>query len=441
MRIQRLLSVLLPAFVAAVFQLSAQPVRDEPGGSLTLVDGVAAVVGNEVILISEVRAQAVQQAQVTHQNPEDPAFLRGMLEAMISEKLLLARAAEDSIVISDEQLGQIVDRQYALLLERCRGSVACLEQTYAMPVDKIQRELRALLKDQALSEEVRRRRVSDMKVTDRDVQEFFSIYRDSIPEVPEQVELQRIVLVSKPTTEAREAAVNLARTIIDSINAGGDFADFARRYSADPGSAPNGGDVGFVEKGRFVVEYEEAARRLALNEISPPVQSPFGIHIIQVLGRQGEKTHSRHILLPIAAGDRDRDSLIAFLVRLRDSVAAGGDFAELARRHSHDPETRGLGGLLGKIPLESLPATQRADIEKMKVGDVTEPLATSLSPTENGFQIIRLSRRIPKHAVDLSEDRVQIERLALLYKQNKDLATWVEQLRKEIFWDIKYVFR
>lgn len=439
------LNILAPALLALLLtaapKLHAQPTGNEPGGTKLLVDGVAAVVGNQVILISEVRAQALQQSGATRRNPDDPVYLRELLDAMISEKLLLAKAEEDSIVISDDQLTQAVDRQYGLLLERCRGSAACLEQTYGMPVERIQRELRSLLKDQALSEEVRRRKVADLKVTDADVQEFFTLYRDSLPEIPEALELQRIVLINRPTAEARKRTVDLALSIIDSIKAGGNFADFARRYSTDPGSASNGGDVGFVQRGRFVVEYEDAARRLDLKEISPPVESQYGIHIIQVLERRGEETRSRHILLPVSVGDRERDSTIAMLRSLRDSARAGADFAELARRHSQDPETRGLGGALGRIPTESLPASQRADIERMAVSEITEPMAAALSPTENGFQIIRLARRIPKHAVSLAEDRSQIERLALLYKQNRELMSWIEQLRAEIYWSIKYAFQ
>ncbi len=425
---------------AAGLPLLAQPGGDEPGSTRALVDGVAAVVGNEIILISEVRQMALQQSAATHANPEDPAYLREMLQAMISEKLLLAKAREDSVSVTDDEVTQLVERQYAYLLERCRGSVACVEKTYGMSTENVKRELQNLLRDQALSQRVQQRKVAGVRVTDADVQEFFGIYRDSIPEIPEQVELQRIVLVNKPTDEAKHRAVELAKKIIDSLKAGGDFADFAGRYSVDPGSASNGGDVGFVEPGRFVVEYEEAAKKLAIGDISGPVESQFGIHIIQVLDRQGEKTRSRHILLPISAADRDRDSVMAMLGRLRDSVLAGADFADLARRYSQDPDTRGLGGSLGKIQLESLPAGQKGELEKMKVGDVTEPMPAALSPTENGYQIIRVARRIPKHKVDLVEDRTQIERLALLYKQNRELASWIDQLREEIYWDIKHTF-
>lgn len=432
--------VLAALLLAAGAMVRAQPVGGEPGSTRALVDGVAAVVGNEVILISDVRSMALQQSAATHANPEDPAYLRGILDAMISEKLLLAKAREDSVTVTDDEVAQLVDRQYAYLLERCRGSVACIEKTYGMSTEGVKKELRALLRDQALSQRVQQRKVSGIRVTDNDVQEFFGIYRDSIPEIPEQIELQRIVLLNKPTAQAKQRAVDLAERIIDSLTAGGDFADFAKRYSADPGSAASGGDVGFVEPGRFVSEYEDAARKLAIGDISPPVETQFGIHIIQVLERKGEKTRSRHILIPISAGDRDRDSVVAMLGRLRDSALAGADFGDLARRHSQDPDTRGLGGSLGKIQLESLPAAQKEELEKMKIGDVTEPMPAALSPTENGYQIIRIARIIPKHTVDLVEDRGQIERMALLYKQNRELASWIDQLREEIYWDIKHTF-
>ena len=433
-----LVGILLVA--TAALPLHAQP---RQGEQRELLDGVAAVVGNEVILVSEVYGQAQQLAAMRKmQSSEmgDPKFLQTVLDAMINEKLVLARAHEDSIVVQEDELTHLVDRQYASLLERCNGSTECLEKTYRISTEKIKRELRDLLRQQYLGDEVRRRRFSDVKVTENDMQEFFRLYRDSIPEIPEQLELQRIVLINKPGPDAKRTTLELARRIVDSLRKDGDFGDFARRYSADPGSASNGGDVGFVEPGRFVKEYERATKSLAINDISDPVESIYGLHIIQVLERRGEAVHSRHILLSIQAGATERDSLIARLRVIRDSALAGADFAELARRYSQDPDTRGLGGSLGKASLDALPEDQRASIGALKPGDITEPKPVTLSPTDQGFQIIRLARMVPKHSVDLREDRPQLEKLALLYKQNQEYEKWVNGLRGEIYWEIKHRF-
>jgi len=411
-----------------------------PGTDRQIVDGVAAVVGNEVILMSDVMQQLSLYARQNRTvNPQDPAIQQQVLNAIIDEKLVLTSAIEDSITISDDELGRAVDRQIESIVSRF-GSEKSVEEAYGMTMAKIRQESREIIRQQFLVERARQRHLAGVKLTDSDVQEFYRAYKDSIPQVPEQVELQSIVLLAKPTEESKKAAIALANVLIDSIKQGGDFADFARRYSTDPGSAANGGDLGFVEKGNFVKEFEDAAKRLEINGISPPVQSQFGIHIIQVLERRGDATHSRHILLPLTQSGSQRDSLVAELNALRARAIAGEDFSELARKYSQDEDSRGLGGSLGKIPLEQIPPDTKPKLEGMKDGDITEPQGVAISPTEQGYQIVRLVRRIPPHQLDPQEDRAQLERIATLYKQNEEYAKWVAELRKDIYWEIKSNF-
>lgn len=409
-----------------------------PGSQRDLLDGVAAVVGNEVVLISDVLQQVMLYARQNKTlNPQDPVLQREVLNAIIDEKLVLTRAREDSVVVSDEEINRAVDYQVQRILSQFGGSQAQVEKAYGMSMDKIRRESREIIRQQFLVERMRQRKFGDLKPTENDMQEFYRIYRDSIPMVPEQVELQSIAILIRPSAEAKNATIALARAITDSIRAGRDFADFARRYSIDPSSAANGGDLGFVEKGKFVAEFETATKRLGLNEISDPVESQFGIHIIQVLDRKDDATRSRHILLPIQQIATVRDSIIARLNELRARALAGEDFGELARQYSEDEETKGLNGSLGKIPVDQLPADSKALVTGMKEGDISEPRPVALSVTENGYQIVRLARRIAPHPLDPQADRDQLERLAALYKQTNEYRKWIEELRQEIYWEIK----
>jgi peptidyl-prolyl cis-trans isomerase SurA len=406
-----------------------------------MLDGVAAVVGNEVVLMSDVMQQVALYARQNRTlNPQDPQVQREVLNAMIDEKLVLTRAREDSITISEEEISRAVDFQIQRILGQFGGSTEKVEQAYGMSMEKIRRESREIIRQQFLVERVRARKFADLKSTDSEIQEFYRLFKDSIPPVPEQVELQGIVLLAKPSTLAKQATVDLAQRIIDSIRAGGDFADFARRYSNDPGSAASGGDNGFVERGKFVPEYETAARKLGLNEISGPVESPYGIHIIQVLDRRGDATRSRHILLSVKQTATERDELVSRLRALRDSALAGADFAELARKYSEDMDTKGLGGSLGKVPVDQLPADSKEKIMGMKEGEISEPMPVALSPVESGYQILRLARRIPAHPIDPVEDRAVLERYAEIYKQNNEYSRWIAELRKEIYWEVKTNF-
>jgi peptidyl-prolyl cis-trans isomerase SurA len=416
----------------------AQP-NDTPstGAKSQLLDGVAAVVGNEVILISDVYQQALLFAQQQKGiDPRDPKVHQEVLNAIIDEKLVLTKAKEDSVTVSEDEVTSAVNRQIDRLVDQL-GSIKRLEEAYGMPIDRIRQEARELIRQQLLAERIRQRHFADVKLTEHDLQEFYQQYADSIPQVPEQVELQRIVLKSKPSASAKGATIALARSIIDSIKGGGDFADFARRYSADPGSASSGGDLGFVGTGKFIKEYEDAMKKLGINEISGPVETQYGIHIIQVLDRRADATRSRHILLRIEQSGAERDSLVATLNEIRSRALAGESFDSLAARYSEDEETRGLGGSLGKLPVEQLPSDLKPIVAGLKEGEISQPQPTTLSPTESGYQIIRLVRHIAPHRLDPAEDRPQLEQLATYYKRKTDYAKWVEELRNEIYWEIK----
>lgn len=436
--------LLLSLLAALVLSLTptagnAQPV---PGTSdRQIVDGIAAVVGNEVVLISDVLQQALLLAQQNHSlDPKDPKVQQDVLNAIIDEKLVLTRAQEDSITVSEDEVTRAVDFQIQRIVQQM-GSERKVEEAYGMPMDKIKRDSREIIRQQLLSDRARQKKFADMKLTERDLQDFYQQFKDSLPQVPDQIELQRIVLKAKPSEDAKKATIDLANRIIDSIKAGGDFADFAKRYSVDPGSASAGGDLGFVKTGTFVKPYEDAMKKLGINEISEPVETQFGIHIIQVLDKHADATRSRHILLPIKESAAEKDSLIAKLNQIRARALAGESFADLARQYSEDDDTRALGGLIGKATADQIPPDLKDVVSGLKDGEISDVRPWSGSPTENGYQIIRVSRHIPAHTVDPKEDRAQLERLATYYKQNREYANWISELRKEIYWEIKTDFK
>lgn len=431
--------VLLCAGAIVHSDLVAQPLLPAAGGGdRKLIDGVAAVVGTEVILISDVVQRAFVMAQQNQGkvDPNDPAFLRELLSEVIDEKLMLTRAREDSITIPEEEINRQVEFRLQQLIQQA-GSEQRLEQAYQMSIDQIRREARDIIRPSLLIRRLADTKFANLKVNDLDLKEFYSIYKDSLPAIPDQVELQHIVVKVKPSPEVVAQTEALARAIIDSIKAGGDFADFARRYSSDPGSAKEGGDLGWVNYGQFVPEYDAATRKLELNEISDPIRSDYGIHIIQVLNKRDDAVNSRHILLKLKPGDGERDSAIALLKSLRERALGGESFADLARKYSEDETTKGLGGALGKTPPDKLPTDLAKTVSTLSPGEITEPLSVALTPTETGYHIVRLVRRVPAHPLDPEEDRAQLEQLAMQYKQSKELKKWLAELRKEIYWDIK----
>jgi peptidyl-prolyl cis-trans isomerase SurA len=221
----------------------------------------------------------------------------------------------------------------------------------------------------------------------------------------------------------------------DSIRGGVDFADIARRHSEDPGSAPAGGDLGLVRRGLFVKEFEGAVFALDEGQMSDIVETPFGLHLIQLLERRGDAVRARHILLRMERTPADDDSARAALARIRERALAGESFAELAREYSEDEQTRLVGGELGAFELENLDPELARTITGLKEGEISPPSRIS-EGSSYGFHIVLLKRRTAAHEMSLEQDYRKLEALAMNYKRVQDYQDWVGELKKQIYWKV-----
>ncbi len=310
------------------------------------LDRIVAVVDNDVILQSELDAQVQFLALNNRIDPKTPGLRDQVLQNMINERLIIAKAIEDSVTVTDEEVQQQLDQSIQQRIQQV-GSEARLEELYGMPLSRIKREYRDEMRKNLLAQRLQQQRFGSSSIGRFEVEEFFRTFKDSLPPVPEEVEVSRIYIEPRASEAAKEQARAKAQALLDSLKAGADFASLARRYSQDQGSAPQGGDLGLVRRGQFVKEFESAVFGLSDGQISPIVETDFGFHIIQLLERRGDAVHARHILIRIPrTGDAD-SATVALLDSLRTSALANHDFAELAKRFSEDKETKLLGGSPG----------------------------------------------------------------------------------------------
>jgi peptidyl-prolyl cis-trans isomerase SurA len=289
-----------------------------------------------------------------------------------------------------------------------------------------------------LVEKLRQEKFSKPPVVSRhDIQEFYSQYKDSLPSVGEQVELSTIVGLIKARPDEQTRIKALAKKLVDSLQHGADFADFAKRYSQHS-TASTGGDLGGpYPRGTFIADFEAAAFKLKPGEISDPVETDQGIHIIKVIERRGEEIHVAQILLKATASQDDEDSVKRRVIALRDSALNGADFARLAREYSDDRETKENGGYLGKVNLSELGPEQRSVLDSMQVGDVSRPIKISFSKTMTGFQIVKLIRRVPSHKPTVEGDYRELEYAATQWKQMKTFQQFVADARKDVYVDVR----
>lgn len=402
----------------------------------TVIDRVVAIVGNEIILESELGASVQFYVLNNRVDPNTPDLKERVLDAMVNEKLMLAKAIEDSIVVSEEEVTQQLDNRIQQWIQQS-GSEQRLVEFYGMPINRIKLEFRDDMRNQLMVSKLYDTKFRSMATSRREVEKFFATYQDSLPRVPDQVELRHIFVVPKVDEKTRGRTYAKARAIVDSIRAGGDFADFARRYSQDAGSAQQGGDLGFARRGLFVKEFEEAAFTLREGEMSDVVESGFGLHIIQLLERRGESVHPRHILIKIERDEESDQEAIDFLRTLRDSVLnRQASFPDLAKRHSEDEETKNFGGSLSLVPLDQLDTNIIAAVRDLKENEISDPTRVPYGDT-HGYHIFLLEKRLPEHAMNLTDDWKMVEQFATTHKRNAEYARWLEELHRSIYWNVR----
>lgn len=401
------------------------------------LDRIIAVVDNEIILQSELNLQVAYVAAQRNIDPKNPELQNSILTKMIEEKLLYAQAELDSVTVSDEEVNNQLQNQLNFFISQY-GSQERMEQAYGMSIEKIRRELREEVRKNMMSNMVQQKHFGQLDATRREVQEFFETYQDSLGLIPERFELSHIFINPQQGERLKTKAKEFAQSLLDSIKSGADFASLAKKYSDDPGSAARGGELGFVKRGVFFPQFEAAAFQLAEGEISSVVESPVGFHIIEMLERRGESIQTRHILVKVSSDDESDLDAIETLNEIRDSLMQGHkSFDYFARRYSDDAETAKLGGSLGKFEVSQLDKTLRDRVYGMAIGEISFPKRLELDNKTYGYHIIKVDNRVPEHRPTFEGDYDEIKRLAIYHKRQKQYTKWIEELKEEIYWELR----
>jgi len=436
-KVSRLIALLILVPLFTVVQTSAQSAVGETVEEGQSLDKIIAVVGNEIILKSDLDAQIQILAQ---QNPSldinDEKTRTEILDVIINEKLVVTKAYEDSIVVTDEEVKQ----RWEFQLEKMKnyyGSLKRIEDAYRMSITRMQYEYSDLIKKRMLAEKIQQQKFSSIAASAREVAKFYEDNRDSLTNLPEMVEIYHIVKNVEAGKKAKDETYNLAMAVRDSIIAGADFAEFAARYSGDPGTATIGGDLGWVGKGRLFREYEKAAFEMLPGSYSKPVETPYGYHIIQTIEKTHDSVLTRHILFKLGDNNEDNATAVSALKAIIDSVNNGVDFEILAKKYSDEKETKGFGGRLGKMPIENIPPNIKSIVEALADGEVSQPYPYNVNPTQKAFHIVLKKKTIPSHFPSIEEDFKELEKLTIKHKQMKLYTLWIEELRKELYWEIK----
>lgn len=412
-------------------------------------DKIVAVVNDHIILKSDVDQRIFEFLQSSQGMTFSEELWFDVLETMVDNFVMVEKARIDSVVVSDEEVNRELDQRTRVLVERAGGERQ-LEQALGKSLVQLRSEYREQFRQEMVADRLRQMKRSTIRITRPEVEEFFyGIPTDSLPTIPEMVEIAHIVSIPPPKKEAENRAFQLASAIRDSIiNHSANFEDMARKYGED-GTAPRGGLLPLMPLGDLVPEYSAAASALSPGEISQVVQTPFGYHVIRLNQRVADQIETNHILIRVRDDEMDTQFSIDFLTAVRDSIINHGkSFAAMARIHSDDKNTAPSGGRLintqtgdRKLPLEQMdPALYRTIVALENIGDISEPrpFNTGQPGTQpTVYRIVRLINRVPEHTANLDQDYDLVRNFALQQKQTIEMQKWVQEVRKEVYIEYK----
>ena len=416
---------LLPLFV-----LAAACFAQETG---KVVDRVVAVVDNEIILESEL-TQYVQfnlgsQAALDKLQPGQLDTLRRMiLDQLINQKVLLAKARQDTVKIESRVVDGELDARVKTLMDQAGGQER-LEEYYGMPLSKLKRQFRPLVEEGLLIDRVRQEKLKSVQVNPNDVARFWETYKDSVPPLKDAVRMAHILLTDAISPSSVDAVIRHADSVRADLIAGKlTFEECASRNSEDPASAAKGGKLGLTNRGDLVPEYESVAYALKPGEISQPVKSQFGVHLIRLDERLGEKISTSHILFRVVPTAEDLARTDALADSLVKAVRAGADFADLALKFSTDLKTAPKGGDLGWFAPPEVPAEFKATVDTLKKGELDGPMRTRF-----GAHVVMVTDRINARPITLADDYERVSRMALAKKQDEIFQKWVTELSQTTY--------
>ena len=395
-------------FAAASVNASAQKYQ---GG---IVDKTIAVVGNEVIMISDIESEA-QMMQYNYGMQSDRKARCELLESMMSSKLFLMQARVDSLVVNNEMVESELTNRIDMLKTNLGGEEA-VEKEFGKPIYKLRQEWRSDLEDQSLTQQMQQdisRKIPAL--TPYDVQQYVeSTDQEDLPMVPVKYQLSQICIY--PDREAANLAVKERLLAIrERIINGEKFSTLARLYSQDPGSARKGGELGMASKSIFWPAFSDAAMALKPGIVSQIVETPDGFHIIEVLEKKGDMFNARHILLKPEYTAEDRNKAFRVLDSLKTELNNEAVTFELAARfYSEDPATRTNGGQMADpntgssyFEIDQLKPQDYTAINGLNVGDISDPVESLDNEGRDGntvYKIIKVDKIIPAHPATFQND-------------------------------------
>ncbi len=432
--------ILMIAILASGMQMGAQ--------EKVKIDGVATVVGENIVLDSEI--DAFKQELIQQSGGQIEISDCEMLEQIMNRKLLAHHAVIDSIVVNEGEIQQQVQRKTDYFTQQLGSPEKMLELYGFDNLKDLRDELYRVEKEGLLIQKMQQQLTADIDITPEEVKRYFNSLETegNLPEIGAEIELSQIVLNVEPSKEEVEKTIERLKEIKKEVEEGGNFKMKAILYSDDPGVTQNSGFYSIERNSPFVKEFKEAAFSMEEGEISQPFKSNFGYHILMVDKIKGKQRDVYHILMQPKADDEAADVIRDSLMIYRKQILKLEiPFEEAVLKYSQDKDTRLSGGVLMNpvssdthFDLTRMDPELYAKVSNLKEGEISEVFLDQTREGLKMYKILLLKSRTESHTADLALDYVKIMELALQKKKTESIEKWSDEKIMDTYVNINDVY-
>ena len=424
--------VLIGLFLPGAYVLNAQ----------VLVESIAAIVGNEVVYLSDLENTIADMRRSGNKSPISELRC-GVFQELLISKLFMDKARIDSITVGDDAVEGDLNMKMNEAIRRA-GSEETLVEYFKKSMVEIRRDIKKSLLEQETVRQVQSKIAENISITPGDVKRYFaSIPKDSLPIIPAKYEIG-IIQIDPPSNEDNKAEARQKLLDIRSqILAGKSFNVLAIIYSEDTESAKKGGEIGFMTRGELEKPYADAAFSLAMNTVSKIVESKYGFHLIQLIDRKGDMVNTRHILIRPQVKPDQANLAIARLDSIANQIRKDSvKFETAARRYSTHKDSKINGGLMVSpnpndriswFTLEELNKEMYVKIRDLKVGEISDPFKTTDDNNNVVFRIVKLNNEIPAHTANLKDDYQALYNVTFMNARTKAYEKWIREKIKTTY--------
>jgi len=393
------------------------------------IDQIVAVVGDEIVLYSDIESQIIQYKSQGNYSSE---MRCDVIEDLLKQSILIHYARLDSIEVTKDEIDSEVEKRYKYFEDQL-GSQLKVESYFDKSIIEIKSELFNVIENQMFVQRMQNNIVSDIKLTPAEIQKIFDqLNSDDVPIIPEQVEISQIVITPEITEEQTQSIKDKLNSYRERVYAGEDFKTLAILYSDDIVSAKNGGELGYVNRGDLVPEFERAAFKLKEGEVSEIVITKFGMHIIQLIDRKGEQINVRHILVKPKPNSYSKQQASEKINEIFNKINLNEiTFNEAVQLYSDHPSKNNKGLVTNPMDmstllvLNDLPPLLKSKLNRVNKGEILNVGYIDGIENDFAYRIFKINNKIEEHKATFENDFTTINNIATTFKRDQIIEEWI----------------